>query len=65
MKKISKIIILLFLFIINISSVLADNNKNLVNIYLFYSDTCPHCKQEKKLLEEIIAGNFSNLVSEY
>ena len=27
--------------------------KNLVNIYLFYSDSCPHCKEEKKLLAEI------------
>ena len=53
MRKISKIIILLVLFILNISSVDADSNKNIVNIYLFYSDSCPHCKQEKKLLEEI------------
>jgi len=65
MKKISKIIILLFLFIINISSVLADNNKNLVNIYLFYSDTCPHCKQEKKLLEEIIKDYDNVRVYQY
>lgn len=53
MKKISKIFIFLLLFIINISCVYADNEKNLVNIYLFYSDDCPHCKAEKKLLKEI------------
>lgn len=53
MKKISKLLLLLVLFIINISSVFADSNKNIVNIYLFYSDTCPHCKQEKELLKEI------------
>ena len=30
-----------------------DKEKNLVNIYLFYSYTCPHCKEEEKLLEEL------------
>ena len=53
MKKISKIFIFLLLFIINVSYVYANNEKNLVNIYLFYSDDCPHCKVEKKLLKEI------------
>lgn len=52
MKKISKILIFLLLFIINISNVSAKED-NLVNIYLFYSDSCPHCKEEKKLLSEI------------
>lgn len=28
-------------------------DKNLVNIYLFHSDTCPHCKEEIKLLNEL------------
>ena len=53
MKKISKIFVFLLLFIMNISCVEAKNNDNLVNIYLFYSDSCPHCKEEKKLLKEI------------
>ena len=48
-----KIFIFLMLFIVNISCVYADSDKNLVNIYLFYSDTCPHCKHEKELLKEI------------
>ena len=30
-----------------------DEENNLVNIYLFYSYTCPHCKEEEKLLEEL------------
>ena len=48
-----KIIILLLMFLIPLSNVTAENKKNIVNIYLFYSNECPHCKAEKKLLEEI------------
>ena len=59
MKKMSKILLLMVLFIINISCVRADN-KNIVNIYLFYSDDCPHCKAEKKLLSEI-EKDYSNI----
>ncbi len=32
---------------------MADSNKNLVNIYLFHSATCPHCQEEIKYLKEI------------
>ena len=46
------------MFIMNISLVYADTDKNLVNIYFFYSDTCRHCASEEKLLDE-------NGVSEY
>ena len=56
MKKISKLLFILTLFILNISLVLADNDKNLVNIYLFHSNTCPHCKEEIKYLDEIKKG---------
>ena len=53
MKRISKLLLILGLFILNISLVVADSNKNLVNIYLFHSNTCPHCKEEIKYLDEI------------
>lgn len=53
MKYIKKILFLLFICILFIPSVSADNDKNLVNIYLFYSDTCPHCASEKVLLSEL------------
>lgn len=53
MQKIIKYIsFLLIIFIISIGNVLADS-KNLVNIYLFYSDTCPHCASEEKLLDSL------------
>ena len=52
MKKISIIIILFLTFIIGIYNVHAEE-KNLVNIYLFHSNTCPHCKEEIKVLEEL------------
>jgi len=53
MEFIKKILFLLVICILFIPSVYADTDKNLVNIYLFYSDTCPHCASEKELLGEI------------
>ena len=55
MKYISYLCKMVFLFIIFSSfMVMVDaKEKNLVNIYLFYSDTCPHCANEKKLLSEL------------
>ncbi len=52
MPKISKVIIFLLAFIIGIYNVNAEE-KNLVNIYLFHSNTCPHCKEEIKVLDEL------------
>ena len=53
MKYIKKILLLFVLCILFIPSVYAESSDNLVNIYLFYSDTCPHCSAEKKLLDEL------------
>ena len=60
-SKIKKFLLGILLFIMFIPMVMADSvdtkkedeGKNLVNIYLFYSYTCPHCKEEEKLLEEL------------
>ena len=52
MKRISKLLFVLIVFIINIIVVKADSDKNLVNIYLFHSDTCPHCREEIKFLDD-------------
>lgn len=60
-SKIKKFLLGILLFIMFIPMVMADSvdtkkedeEKNLVNIYLFYSYTCPHCKEEEKLLEEL------------
>ena len=52
MSKISKIILFFLVLIIGISNVNAEE-KNLVNIYLFHSNTCPHCKEEIKVLDEL------------
>ena len=57
MKKIKVILLILVTFLIHISLVNADTEKNLVNIYLFHSDTCPHCKEEIKFLDEIEKNN--------
>ena len=56
-KNIKKILFIFALFFFSFSNVLADTNKNLVNIYLFYSDTCPHCADEDKLLKEVLSKN--------
>ena len=53
MKKMTKIFLLFIFFLINMSIVSADSEKNLVNIYFFHSDTCPHCKEEIKVLDEL------------
>ena len=52
MKKFGRILFILIIFILGIGSVHALD-KNLVNIYLFHSNTCPHCKEEIKLLDEL------------
>jgi len=49
MKKILYIIILLLMFIPNTYA----KEDNLVNIYLFHSDSCPHCNKEIKLLDSL------------
>ena len=59
MKKISKIIVFIIAFIIGLSNINAEE-KNLVNIYLFHSNTCPHCKEEIKVLEEL-QKEYSNI----
>ena len=53
LKKILNILFIFILFMVNISLVKADEDKNLVNIYLFHSNTCPHCKEEIKLLNKL------------
>lgn len=50
MKKIISILVICFCLLI--PTVQAED-KNLVNIYLFHSDTCPHCREEIKLLDEL------------
>lgn len=62
-KYLKKIVLSLIIFITSISFVSADNisnNKNLVNIYLFYSDSCPHCASEKELLNELM-DDYDNI----
>ena len=58
LNKLKKIFFVMIIFMTGLSFVMASENdnkeKNLVNIYLFYSDTCPHCAKEKELLDEIM-----------
>lgn len=54
MKTIYKLLFIFIIFLINVFQVSAKEEKNLVNIYLFYSDTCPHCAEEKILLNELV-----------
>ncbi len=53
MKRIKLLLFTLIIIILGINIINADNTKNLVNIYLFHSDTCPHCKEEIKYLDSI------------
>ena len=53
MKKYIKILTILLLLVTSIIQVKADEEKNLVNIYFFHSNTCSHCKAERELLTEL------------
>lgn len=59
MKKILYILLLFIMFVPRIQ-VNALEEKNLVNIYLFHSDSCSHCKKEKQLLNEL-EKKYSNI----
>ena len=50
MKKILYVLVLFLMFTLNVN---ANEEDNLVNIYFFHSDSCPHCKQEMKLLNTL------------
>lgn len=53
MKIINKILFILIIGLLFIPRVFASIDKNLVNIYLFYSDDCYHCSLEKELLNKL------------
>ena len=50
---IKKFILIFIVCLLFIPSVYANDNKNLVNIYLFHSNSCHHCASEKELLAEL------------
>lgn len=52
MKKFKKILFIFLIGLFLIPNVKAEE-KNHVNLYLFYSSTCPHCAKEKKYLEKL------------
>ena len=52
MKIINKILFILIVGLLFIPNVFASN-KNIVNIHLFYSESCYHCFLENKLLNEL------------
>ena len=52
MKKIVRLLILGLLFIIFPFSVKAD--ERVVNIHMFYGETCPHCAAEEKFFDEYL-----------
>jgi len=56
MSNIRKILFALILFMCFVPSALAETiiaHDNIVNIYLFHSDSCGHCKKELILLDEL------------
>ena len=53
MKKIVCLLVMIITSLILIQDVDADN-KNLVNIYLFHSNTCPHCREEIAMLDKLV-----------
>lgn len=53
MKKTLKVLLFLLLFI----PFLVFGSEKDLNIYLFYGDGCPHCKEEEKWLESYLKQN--------
>lgn len=58
MKKFKLIIFSLCISLMFITNIKAE--ENLVNLYLFYSNTCPHCEAEMELLEKL-QEDYDNL----
>ena len=58
MKILKYVILSILIFVFYLSNVKAE--ENLVNLYLFYSKTCPHCEEEIKMLDSI-KENYENL----
>lgn len=58
MKRIKLVIFSLFISLMFMSNIRAE--ENLVNLYLFYSNTCSHCEAEMKLLDEL-QEDYDNL----
>lgn len=62
MKKIITILTILFLlmpFIVN------AEGKSKIDIYIFHSESCPHCKDELKFLEQFTKDNDEVIIHEY
>lgn len=61
MQKLIRYILFLTFLFFGLGNVLAKEEKNLVNIYLFYSETCPHCASEEKVIDEL-EKKYDNIV---
>ena len=55
-KKIICLVFLSFLFLTS-GNVFAQENKNIVNVYFFWGNGCPHCANEKPFLDKIEKEN--------
>lgn len=78
MKKILIIILaVIFLIPLNINALSKDYNdvianivdekieKDKINVYLFHSESCPHCKEEIKYLDKISNGKYKDKINIY
>ncbi len=55
MKKLLVFLISLFLFL----PMVVNASNEVIDIHLFYSSTCPHCREEKEFLNELIKEDKS------
>ena len=65
MKNIKRFFFLIIISMMFIPNVFAATKDNLVNVYLFYSDSCPHCAAERELFDEIEEDYDNVMVYEY
>jgi len=64
MKNKFKLLLLVLVMALSfITNVSAEEKK--AEVYLFYSNTCPHCKAEIKMLDELVKENSNIVVYKY
>ena len=54
MKKIIGLLLIFFIFLVFPFKVNAE--ERVINIHLFYGETCPHCAKEEAFLDEYLEG---------
>ncbi|MFA7171652.1 MAG: hypothetical protein WC180_06695 [Candidatus Paceibacterota bacterium] len=61
MKIFYKRILIIFLFALSLQSRSVSAEVLPINAYLFYGDSCPHCAQERRYLNDVLKSEYPGL----